>query len=420
MEEVLDPDHGSGGGKMASNVAMQLTEWLWPGRLPRGMLSGFDGDPERGKSQHLCLWAAHITTGKPWPDGSPCPLGNVIMVGAEDSWSRTVVPRLTAAGADLSRVRLLSTIGERLISIPEDVSLLEYLITDDGALQISFDPLSAFLSDTVEANSEHSVRRALTPLAEMLTRTNCNAVAARHLSKNDKVGNALYRGLGSIGFSAVARTVLGVAKDPEEPHSYIFSVIKNNLAPKPRAQRYKIEGVSLPNGIEVSKVVWGDETDLTADELMTAFGKGQPRREAKEMLLSMLAGGALDSKEIYKAADSNGIASATLKRAKEDLGIKAQKVGFEGRWTWALPEPEGDHITKGITSSENSASQDQKTEEVLTQHVIPFVNVNQSKGISERLPPPASVREAVNLQTPSGWPPGAPGSGAVPGPGKKP
>src|SRR5260370_34159613 len=212
-------------GRKASQIDMRAIEWVWLNRLGRGVFSGFDGDPERGKSQHLAMMAAHVTTGKAWPDGSPCPLGGVILVGAEDSWEATVTPRLVAAGADCSRVRLVSyVVGSdgmpRLLSIPEDVELLERTVVADGALLLAFDPLSAFLSDTVNANSEHDVRRALTPLVEMLECTGCAGLSARHLNKQDRVANALYRGLGSIGFRAVARTVLGVLKGPHHAHTY--------------------------------------------------------------------------------------------------------------------------------------------------------------------------------------------------------
>src|SRR5260370_37381290 len=237
-------------GRKASLVSMKSIDWLWPNRLARGVLTGFDGDPERGKSQILAALASHISTGMPWPEGSACDVGGVIIVGAEDSWEATVVPRLVAAGADCSKVRLVATIpaqdgGERLISIPEDIDLLERLIIEDSALVIGFDPLSAFLSDATNANSEHDVRRALTPLVEMLERTGCAGVALRHLNKQDRGPNALYRGLGSIGFNALGRTVFRVAKDPEQPDTYVFSVLTDNLGIKPRSQRYPIGSVTL-------------------------------------------------------------------------------------------------------------------------------------------------------------------------------
>ena len=117
-------------GVMASSLVMRRINWLWPRWLPRGMISLLDGDPELGKSQLVACFAAFVTTGTSWPDGSPCSRGNVIIVAGEDSLEGVWAPRLTAAGADLSRVRLLNknpATGD-LLSIPEDVGLLEKVI----------------------------------------------------------------------------------------------------------------------------------------------------------------------------------------------------------------------------------------------------------------------------------------------------
>ena len=40
---------------------------------------------------------------------------------------------------------------------------------------------------------------------------------------------------------------------------------------------------------------------------------------------------------INEEAAANGIAPATLRRAKRDLGIKAVKKGMSGGWAWKLP-----------------------------------------------------------------------------------
>jgi hypothetical protein len=42
--------------------------------------------------------------------------------------------------------------------------------------------------------------------------------------------------------------------------------------------------------------------------------------------------------EIQDAAEGNGIAKRTLERAKRELGIKAEKDGTAGRWSWRLPD----------------------------------------------------------------------------------
>ena len=63
-----------------------------------------------------------------------------------------------------------------------------------------FDPGVAFLAGELNANRDQDVRRALAPLRAMLEDTGCAAVLIRHLNKDSKSSNAIYRGGGSIGF----------------------------------------------------------------------------------------------------------------------------------------------------------------------------------------------------------------------------
>jgi hypothetical protein len=41
-------------------------------------------------------FAARVSTGSPWPDGSPCPLGDVLIASGEDGAADTLVPRLVS------------------------------------------------------------------------------------------------------------------------------------------------------------------------------------------------------------------------------------------------------------------------------------------------------------------------------------
>src|SRR5258708_15039857 len=83
-------------------------EWLWPCRRPLGKLVLLDGDPDQGKSLLTIDWAARLTTGRPWPDGTPINRPEpVVLLGGEDNVLDTVSHRLRAAGADLSRGHVL-------------------------------------------------------------------------------------------------------------------------------------------------------------------------------------------------------------------------------------------------------------------------------------------------------------------------
>ena len=83
--------------------------WLWPGYFPRGKLVEIIGDPDQGKSLIIACLSASITAGIPYPDGfSSSVTGNVIIISTEDDKEDTLRPRLEAAGADLTRVRLIT------------------------------------------------------------------------------------------------------------------------------------------------------------------------------------------------------------------------------------------------------------------------------------------------------------------------
>ncbi|WP_347246397.1 AAA family ATPase, partial [Thermogutta sp.] len=82
-------------------------EWLWPKRIPMGRITLLVGKPGEGKSFLTCDFAARITTGTPWPDGSPCPKGSVLMLTLEDDPADTIRPRLDAMHADVGRVHVL-------------------------------------------------------------------------------------------------------------------------------------------------------------------------------------------------------------------------------------------------------------------------------------------------------------------------
>ncbi|MGG6498173.1 UNVERIFIED_CONTAM: AAA family ATPase, partial [Bacteroidetes bacterium 56_B9] len=56
-----------------ASVKPQATDWLWQDRIPRGALTISTGLPGIGKSHQICDRIARITTGRNWPDGSPCP-----------------------------------------------------------------------------------------------------------------------------------------------------------------------------------------------------------------------------------------------------------------------------------------------------------------------------------------------------------
>src|SRR5262249_2652908 len=114
----LDPSEIVGGAQLVPLDSVQARDvsWLWPGRIARGKITLLVGDPGVGKSFLTLDLAAGVSRGCGWPDGSAsCGSGEVILISAEDDLADTVQPRLSRAGADMSRITWLESVRTPLL-----------------------------------------------------------------------------------------------------------------------------------------------------------------------------------------------------------------------------------------------------------------------------------------------------------------
>jgi hypothetical protein len=223
----------------ANAIEPQKVRWLWPGRIALRKITLLASDPGLGKSLVTIDLVARVTRGKPWPlENAAASEGSALILSAEDDPADTMVPRLMAADADLMRVKLLDCVREtsvsgnpfdRGFSLERDVQLLEreLALMPDCRL-IVVDPISAYLGGT-DTHRNADVRALLTPLIKLAQRHDVAIVAVSHLNKGTGL-HANYRITGSIAFTATARAVYLIAKDPYDPKRRLMMPIKNNLA----------------------------------------------------------------------------------------------------------------------------------------------------------------------------------------------
>jgi hypothetical protein len=327
----------------AADVAPQEISWLWRYRLALGKLSIIIGDPGLFKSGLVLSLGATVTRGALWPDGSgAAPLGNVILLSAEDDIGDTIRPRLDAAEADVSRVHVLTMIvslddkgqpTRRGFSLAEDLEALDALLTRLPETRLVIvDPISAYLGGSVDSHNNSEIRGILAPLAELAARRKVAVLAVSHLNKGGQL-NALYRASGSLAFVAAARSVYLVARDPNEPTRRLFLPIKNNLAPELPGLAYSV--VESPRGGPM--IAWHPEPvhmDASEALMQPSEGHARQRGDAGEWLRQKLQSGPVPSNELKRLAAEAGIAWRTLNRAKGVIGARSCKDGEQ--WVWRL------------------------------------------------------------------------------------
>src|SRR6266496_1203955 len=257
-------------GTSLSDIQEYQLRWLWEQRVLRGKITLLDGDPDLGKSLITLDLAARVTTGKPMPDSTPGIQGNVILIAPEDDASDTIKPRILAAGGDPSRVRLL-TIFEKPgaetgqvnyipLTLPSQFATLVQSVKNTHAVLVIIDPLIAVLDRKFSASRDQDMRHVLSGLAFLAQYTDCAILLVRHLNKGS-LHNPLYRGSGSIGIIASARSGLLVVRDPSDENKRILTTTKNNLSIKAPNLTYNITANS--DGIPTINWLGTSHTPLT-------------------------------------------------------------------------------------------------------------------------------------------------------------
>jgi len=308
-----------------TQLTAQPVDWLWPGRLARGHLHMIDGDPGLGKSLVLLDLAARLTTGRPLPDGAgPVEPMSVVVLNAEDGACDTTLPRLLAAGADPARVEIWAHApGDLGLRFPSRLRELEAVLGRTRAGLVIVDPLLAFLDRGVNIGSDPSVRDALAPLRDLAETYRPAFALQRHLGKA-RQRQAVYRGLGSIAFSAAARINWHVGADPKVRGQCVLAQAKNNLQAPPPSLAYRIVG----GDGGVARVDWLGPSSWTQDDLAAARPtRGRARRRAAAFLEQFLRAGPQPAHAIFAAGRVAGLSERTLERAAEDLGLRMQRVG---------------------------------------------------------------------------------------------
>lgn len=326
------------------DVKPEPVSWLWAPYVPRGELTLLEGDPKVGKSWIAMGIATAMSRGASLPgDTAARPRGTTLYMTNENSPQKVFRPRLDLLGADPARVRLLEGWRTEDDEATGPVSLQDLALLRDALDVVRpdllvIDPVQSFLGAGVDAHRAEEVRPVLDGLVKIARDRNLAVLMIRHLAKG-QTGRALYRGMGSIDFTACARSILMAGETPE------------GAGPKRRALVHALCGVG-PEGPSQGYTVipphgfaWTGESNITTQDLVAP--DRQPRSEdtsagdtAEELLRDLLRDGPRPAREVQKILREAGVSRRTEQRVKERLGVAADQIRSDGKvvaWSWKLP-----------------------------------------------------------------------------------
>jgi hypothetical protein len=222
-------------GLLLSGIPPQPIQWLWQERLPLGHLTVLEGHSGNGTTLFALTLAAAISSGAPMPGSSSGQQGHVLLITPGLHHAALLRQRLEAAGADLSRITLLSTVAQPdsphattagiPFSLPAHFALLEETIARLSPLLVIIDPLALAI------RSSRTLPDVLSRLAALAERTNCALLLVRHLPAAR-----------TSALTAYASTILRLAPAPGEEQERLLATVKHTLSAAPAELLLQISG----------------------------------------------------------------------------------------------------------------------------------------------------------------------------------
>lgn len=332
----------------AADVEPENVLWLIEGYVPRGKASVLAGLQGVGKGVILANLVAQVTRGGKLINGTVIPRGRVLWLTGEDGLADTVVPRLMAAGADLSAVDVQSISNlamEGGFSLDDEgVRRLTLAIQERDIDWIILDPANSFIP-VRDWRDDLKVRAAYAPIIAMAETTGAAVTSIAHLSK-DQAQTLLGRVMGSTAYTAIPRTVMAVVENPDDGDgdaSRMFAIIKSNLARKPKSLTYRIDD----DGCGQPVAMWTGMADATPDDWMKSERvSGTKLSAAMEAIREILESGPspwTGYGGVAQQLEELGINSRTSERARDrmkeasEIDSRRKKDGHPGSsYEWYL------------------------------------------------------------------------------------
>lgn len=329
----------------ASEIGPLPVRWLWQDRIPIGEITLTAGFAGVGKSTFHAYIIAGVTTGTlaGVHEGTPQPVN---ICAREDSWQRSIVPRLMAAGADLDLVyRAEVETGEgRLakVTLPADNDALEAEIQRLGVALVSVDPLLSAIEDHLDSYKSAEIRDAprtasgdgrpnqirLPGQRPLPQGQRCDASTQdrrrRRFRRSRPGGNRLRRGRRNRRRGHQPGENQSRHQEPAQPHLPIPVGDDRHRGRTIRHSQDRVHRRIERSVAETLNPPRSDE-DRGAEDI------------ARDRILDTLEAGPQSWEDIAKALKGEGISERTGRRARDDLrksGLIGKSGGGGAPWMW--------------------------------------------------------------------------------------
>ena len=349
---ALDPHSGPTAIVMrGSDLKPKPTQWLWPNRIARGKLTLLAGASGTGKSALATTIMAAVTTGGSFPCGEGrAPQGAALLVcphGDPD----VLLPRLKAAGADLTRVQLIREVpgskGPRPFDVVTDLPLLDAAVRSIKDLRAIV--IDAFTLPTRRAATEQA-RLLLKSLAALAESHAISIMLVMQPSGRDRLGEKP-ASFHPLALDA-ARAAFMIETDPADENRRLLQQIKNEFAADRGMLAFRIKAQETQPGHTAARIVFEPQhhrLSVRQFRARQARSFNAAKLEAIEFVRGLF-GSARELKplDIERQARQAGLLRATqalaqsrlLRDARLALGLViTREVSGGDAWVWAKPEP---------------------------------------------------------------------------------
>lgn len=353
MGSVMDEEgdtHNIYVRSFADRTPKEMT-WLWPGRVPSGTIVILSGNKSVGKTVCLLDWAARVTTGADWPDGSPNTRGpkKVLLCSREDDPEKQTLPRLMAAGANVNNIleleiglKMKGHKNERKVNfdVKRHLEKLTRIIIDNPDICVLIlDPVTSYIG-SANINKDDEIRPLFDKMMAAAQLTGLTILALVHSNKRSDV-DSVQKIMGASSVTAVARTVWTFAEDAEEKGLFHMALAAGNNLKKKSGFEYHIVDAEVEcegKKHTYPKIQWGKETECTADDVLSAQREKARSggKDTKGLVAFALIKGMLPAKakDVYAKAEKEGISIETIKREKSKMGDIITKQYNKEWWWW--------------------------------------------------------------------------------------